>query len=88
MAGAAGSFLGLSRLVHRGFPIQGCCFGLLKQLIVTDLAVILGTFEVLGMIKGHIPVLRREGQRGRSFFLLTQRGQSADDEAGNPQCSE
>jgi len=87
MASAARGMSRLGGFVHTGFPIQGCCFRLRKQLIVTDLAITLGTFDVLGMIVGHVPILRLKRQRGRRFLVLSQHQKTAADEAGNHQCS-
>ena len=71
MIGTTRGMTGFGRLVHPGLPVQRR-FGLGPQLVMAELAIILRTYHVLGMIEGHVPILRLERQFRRSFGVLSQ----------------
>ncbi len=69
MAGSAGRFLCFCRLVQPGLVIQGGLRVLVKQLVVTDAAIGVGTFHVGGVIERHVPILGGKREFFRSFLL-------------------
>jgi len=74
MAGSARSHVHLGGLVNVGFEIQGRFRVLLKERIVTGLAVCLFAHYVSSVIESYISVFRHEDQlRWRTlFFLLSE----------------
>jgi hypothetical protein len=70
MAGSARNLVHFGRLVQTRFVIQRRSRAFLEQLIVTRRAVALGAFDMVGVIKRDVSVLRHEYEfLGRGLFL-------------------
>jgi hypothetical protein len=70
MASAARDFFGFGCLVYCSLEVQRRFRVLLEQLVMTDHAIAICTFQVRGVIEGHVPILGRKREFFRGFLLL------------------
>ena len=70
MAGSARTLVHFGRLVQIRLIVQRRSRAFLEQLVVTRQAIAVGAFDVFGVIKRDVSVLRHEDEfLGRALFL-------------------
>ena len=82
MTSPAGGLAGLGGFVQAGLEIERSFGVLFEKLRVASCTIAVGALQVRGMIKGHVPILGREGQFLRRFLVLSEESQGSHESGG------